>query len=305
MSSRKERRGTLDPQNVNGLITARTSYYRRELRRLIKGLFDVKCPKGWDREYILNLLVDLGYFAVANNTDVGVNAFRCGTYGVNYMNNPTKIIVNLPIIKNFTATIGEDAVLYYVENLGSGQFYNFGTKIAITAERLASADCSVDVNLINSRMGYIIEAETKAQSEAIKEMFDRISSGEPMVPYRKDVVLGSQGLKAFFGNVKQSYVANDVLDTKRTIVNEFLTSIGINNANTDKKERLITDEVEANNEEVEVYTVVWKENLQRANDEVKELFPGTEFSVNLRKFDRRTVAKTVDKIAGGGNDDVD
>lgn len=292
--------GVPTPQSVNGLTTLRTYYYYSELRRLIKGLFDVSCPIEWDDEYIINTLITYGYFAIAESDDVGIGAFQVGLQGANYMQNPTRILVQLPYIKNFSREINENCVLYYLEHIHGGSYYNFNEKLRVTAQRLANADASIDVNLINSRVAYIIEAETKAQSESIKAMYDKITSGEPMVVYRKDAVLGGDGLKALFGNVKQNFVANDVLDAKRTIMNEFLTSIGINNANTDKKERLITDEVNANDEELDVYTELWKNNLEKANKRVKKMFPAIDFSVKLKKFDSRTLEKMSSSIVNGG-----
>ena len=101
---------------------------------------------------------------------------------------------------------------------------------------------------MNSRMAYVAEAETKAQAESIKLAYDKVSNGEPLVVYSKDVSLNSTGLNVFFNNVKQNYIADMVQDSKRTIINEFLTAIGVNNANTDKRERRVTGEVDAKNQ---------------------------------------------------------
>lgn len=274
-------RRTTEPRNVNALFTVRTEYYRKELQKIVKAIFEIKCPDDWDEDYILNTLIYDGYFIIANGGGIGTNAFKCGLRGVNYMQNPVTALVTLPYIKQFERTIGEDCTLFFLEREPNQTYYNFGQKINIFAQRLANADGSIDVNLLNSRLGYVVEAETKAQAETIKLIYDKITSGEPMVVYRKDAVLGSSGLNAFFGNVKQMYIANDVLDTKRTIMNEFLTSIGINNANTDKKERLITNEVNANNVEMMANTLVWKRNLEKANAKCRKMFSDIDFSIKL------------------------
>lgn len=46
---------------------------------------------------------------------------------------------------------------------------------------------------------------------------------------------------------------DDLNKHKHEILNEFLTFLGINNANTDKKERLIVDEVNSNNDLINYY----------------------------------------------------
>jgi hypothetical protein len=48
--------------------------------------------------------------------------------------------------------------------------------------------------------------------------------------------------------------------------------VGIPNANTDKRERLITDEVNSNNVETEILAADWMDNIQRAITEVNDMF---------------------------------
>ena len=48
------------------------------------------------------------------------------------------------------------------------------------------------------------------------------------------------------------FVADKILDFKHEIKNELLTDLGINNSNTDKKERLISNEVDSNNLEIKI-----------------------------------------------------
>ncbi|MBO5713125.1 MAG: hypothetical protein J6R88_02845, partial [Clostridia bacterium] len=54
-----------------------------------------------------------------------------------------------------------------------------------------------------------------------------------------------------------------------------------NNANTDKKERLITDEANANNQFIDSCTEMFLESRQRAVDEINKKF-GTNITVELR-----------------------
>ena len=61
----------------------------------------------------------------------------------------------------------------------------------------------------------------------------------------------------------------------------FDTEIGIPNANTDKRERLITDEVNANNVETYSKCSMWLENLQEACQKVNRMF-GLSISVDWR-----------------------
>ena len=72
---------------------------------------------------------------------------------------------------------------------------------------------------------------------------------------------------------------------KHNVLNECFTRLGINNANMDKRERLVADEVQANNEQVQASEDVMLKARQRACEEINRIF-GTNISVERRKLDR-------------------
>ena len=67
----------------------------------------------------------------------------------------------------------------------------------------------------------------------------------------------------------------------RKIEAEFDTEIGIPNANTDKAERLITDEVNANNVETATRCELWLESIKKGVDKANSMF-GLSISVDWR-----------------------
>ena len=87
-----------------------------------------------------------------------------------------------------------------------------------------------------------------------------------------------------------------VQDSKRTIINEFLTAIGVNNANTDKRERLVTGEVDANNQELVANTTIWKENLKLCCDKINAMF-NVGLNVTLQ-FDASNRKESKDDVSG-------
>lgn len=269
------------PKKVDGQRAARTEFYRVELRKLIKGLFDITCPLEWDTDYLLNYFISSGYIIIAD-TSAGRLPLKGSLTGLNYANNPTTAVIAVPILGNFTRTIGVDCEVIFLERTRTKTYYSFNRIVDIYAEKLASADGTIDVNLLNTRLAYLAEAETKAQADTIKELYDSVSEGNPLVVYRKDVLSAGDGLKVFFGNVKNNFIADVLQDSKRTIMNEFLTCLGINNANTDKRERLLTNEVNANNIELQANTALWKYNLERNVKRTRKIFPDLEFDMKLR-----------------------
>lgn len=148
-------------------------------------------------------------------------------------------------------------------------------------------DSATAVNLMNSKVTFIGLASSKAQSESMKKMYDDISCGKPAVFVKGDNI-NSESF--FFNNAKQNFIADDVQLLKRKIINEFLSDIGINNTNLDKRERLTDDEVTANNEEVLFSVIHWLESLQGSFKKVNEMF-NLNIEVKLKNLD------------GGGNNE--
>lgn len=76
-------------------------------------------------------------------------------------------------------------------------------------------------------------------------------------------------------------LTTELRDEYNATMNEALTYFGINNANTDKRERLITDEANANNQLIDCCAQMFLESRQRACEEINKKF-GTNISVELR-----------------------
>ena len=68
---------------------------------------------------------------------------------------------------------------------------------------------------------------------------------------------------------------------KHQLWNEVMTFLGVNNANQDKKERLVDDEVQANNEQVKICLDVMLKARQSACSEINRIF-GTNIKVSAR-----------------------
>ena len=83
---------------------------------------------------------------------------------------------------------------------------------------------------------------------------------------------GTPNWQLFFQNVGQNYIADKVLTDMKKIEDRFKTVIGIPNANTFKKERLIRDEVNANNFDTESNVLIWLENMQADIAKVNKMF---------------------------------
>ena len=138
------------------------------------------------------------------------------------------------------------------------------------------------MNLVNTKFGTIFGAEDKRQATAYQKMFDKLST-DPIVIMGKKLIGddGSPNWFPFTQHVKESYIVSDLLSDMRKIEAQFDTDFGIPSANTDKKERLITDEVNANNVETMTTCELWLETIRKGMNEANKMF-GLPLSVDWR-----------------------
>ena len=85
----------------------------------------------------------------------------------------------------------------------------------------------------------------------------------------------------FNDNLGQNYIVDDLLIDLRKFENEFCTDLGIPNSNTEKRERMITDEVNSNNTETALRAELWLERLKECVTRVNGMF-GTNITVEWR-----------------------
>lgn len=262
----------MKPTEVSGQFNARTNYYRERLLRRLMTIFELDgCPSEWDVEWFKKELLLRGYMCVGRTNAYGVIPAICTYHGLNVFNRPTKCTISNHLINNLVLTIGTDCVLVHLQNNYQGVF----NLLSIYAEKLATIDAGIEVNIMNTKAAWMFDCDGKAQEETAKKIYDDITHGRPAVFVRANnsSALNSDGkIGITMLNVKNTYIADMLQDAKREVRYEFLSEIGINNANVDKKERVNTLEVTANDDELQNAIRDWKENLEQQFKQINEMF---------------------------------
>lgn len=272
------------PTDVSGIENIASAYYFNYLLRLTKGIFDISVPDYWDSDFILNTLLLNGVFGIFEYNSDPI-AMNCQPYGVNMYYKPTSFNIANPVLGTFNKTIGVDGALIYLEEEESinASFKTIRPLLTKYAYQLAACDKCIDQSLMNSGVAAIFSASSKKAAESYRKMYDEISEGQPAVFVDEELGLSSATARNLqYTPAKDNYVCDKVQIEKRCIIEEFLTAIGVNNANTDKRERLNSDEVNSNNDECYVATAVWRRNLKETTAAAKKLFPNLEFSITLK-----------------------
>lgn len=252
-------------------------YYFNKLLSVFKHTF----PENWDKNYVLYSLYGWGFFAVVNTDKFGIIPQACGISGYNVMYQPTHCQIANPLLRGIlNPKIGVECELVKLQ-------YDYTPPIDIVAtfaDMRTLAMQTTDVNLLNSHLSYIFGAKNKAQAETFKKMCDDIYRGEPSTFLDSRMFNETSGkieLPFAFQNVAQNYIADKTLSALDKIDALFNTTIGIPNANLSKKERMIADEVNANNVDTYTMAAMWLENLQESYEKVNAMF-GTNLSVEWR-----------------------
>ena len=248
------------PSTVQGQNNSAVFYEKRYLYQLIFSRFRFGLPKDWDLNFFRYWLFSWGSIAAMYTREYG---WICAPYSVSQINmywNPKEIVVTNSYLTN---------PKYGIIGVNSGiikLFDDYGGLDDIVrhyAVKLAQIDRSIDVNLMNANVTMYFEARNKKHAQEIKDLYAESTQGAPLVVANESVTKGKQ-LDTLYKDIKMTYIVNDLLQSKRTIINEFLTKIGIANANYDKRERLNSDEVNQNNEETKAMISVIYDNLKES-----------------------------------------
>lgn len=159
------------------------------------------------------------------------------------------------------------------------------------AYRLYETERTIDVNLIAQKTPVLIEGDTKTIL-TLKNVYMQYSGNTPFIFGNKQFDISN---KLNVLNTNAPYLIDKLELHKHEIWNEMLTYLGIDNANTDKKERLITDEVESNNEVINYYLNCFYKTRKSACDEINKKF-GLNIELQLNKEMLDLLKTSEDKI---------
>ena len=158
-----------------------------------------------------------------------------------------------------------DNIVYIMNNLLEKP--TFAT-LQLMAYRLFDTERTIDVNLTAQKTPVLIEGDHKTIL-TLKNVYMQYSGNTPFIFGNKQFDISN---KLNVLKTDAPYLIDKLELHKHEIWNEALTFLGIDNANTDKKERLITDEVESNNELISYYLNCFYKTRKEACELINEKF---------------------------------
>lgn len=252
-----------------------TDYYMR-LKMLATTRFEWEgLPEWMDERWIENFLFDEGECMGFIDDLRGPIVSLCTQNGkVNNYNDPTVLApagVDMPTHKTYV--VGEECV--HIRN----NDYSIPTSyfVKLFAYRLSEISRTIDINVKAQKTPLMVLGPEK-QKLTLKNTYAKYEGNEPVI--YGDRSLDTDTIKVL--KTDAPIVFPQLHDQKQNYWNECLTFLGINNANTDKRERLITGEVEANDVHIDLSADCFLKARQRAAEQLNKLW-GTNITVKMRK----------------------
>lgn len=164
------------------------------------------------------------------------------------------------------------------------------------AYRLYEAERTCDVNIKAQKTPVMILVDEK-QRVLMENLYSQFDGNRPFIFGDTKQLEGQNLIQAI--KTDAPFVADTIMDYKKEIWNEALTFLGINNIMVDKKERLITDEANSNNELINLNLQSFLAPRQEACRQFNEKFnlTGTDKEISVRvRSDLHNIIKNAESV---------
>lgn len=153
------------------------------------------------------------------------------------------------------------------------------TTCNLYAIRLARVTRTIDINVEAQKTPLLIICPEN-QKLALSNVYEQYRGNKPVI--YTDSEFNIDSVKVL--KTDAPYVVDKLCDYKHDLWNEVMTFLGVDNANQDKRERLVSDEVSANDEQIEQARFNMLDARLEACDKINKMF-GTHISVKFRNDD--------------------
>lgn len=223
-------------------------------------------PQTMNSRYIENALYENGLCLVNNDTNMGLISVPCN-YGadMNINGESTEVITSgYNYIKNINYINNKECVLIRNNDLAKAT----RDYIANYAERMLEVEMCIRANINQQKFPWFINATEKTK-KSLEIIFEKVENFEPYILANREIGLGENALEVL--TMPTPYVADKLNEYKYELEREILTFLSLNN-NFEKKERLLTDEINSNNDFISTNAMLMYKNRLQACKEINKKF---------------------------------
>lgn len=251
----------------------------------LQSVYEFETPDDWDEDYLLDNLLLMGHIIVFNSKEFGTLALEGTLSGYNPYHKPSIARVisrgegwNI----DFKGIIGEECVVLAPFKDYAPKFKSLIEHYAFT---LAMMDTSLNQSIMNCRVAHMMACKDKASAKTVSDMVDKIYNGELTICFDKQLSNMTDSVNPVPWEIVQfnptnAYLSDRLLADMETVIRQFDNVVGLPSVNN-KKERMLTDEVETQNAGNFSLAMMCLKNMQEECNQIKKLL-GCEISVKLR-----------------------
>ena len=245
----------------------------------------INLPDTVDARFIENELFDQGKINFFKDKNLGYLCLPVNESGpINIYNEPTKKYIYASDGFSRKRNIS-NSVTIYNNFLRTPTF----TTVNLYAIRLAEVQRTIDTNMLAQKTPVTIICPENERL-AFKNIYNQVKSNRPVIWGTSELNLDNYRVL----NTQAPYVVDKLTLYKHDLWNECMTYLGVNNANQDKKERLVESEVGANDEQIEQARFNMLDARKQACEKINKMF-GLNIDVKFRNDDVEK-AYQLDKI---------
>ena len=232
-------------------------------------------------KYTLFLYGKVTFFKDKDNDKLlALNGAPSGQQDFYYV--PEEMIVSNPrLLKSYNLKRGIDCEVVYCSDTDVYDQFEFGglyTLVAKTATMLADGDLSISVAQKNKRLINVLAAEDQNTKNSIDVVIRKQYAGEPYAVVMKSLIDNVQSVPIVEKGTNQDLM--QLIEAQQYILSHFYESLGLQTHDQMKKERLITAEVNDNDNIAKLNIDDILASIQEGLDRVNAMF-GTNISVKL------------------------
>ena len=252
-------------------------------------------PQTIESRHIENSLFNYGLCLIVNDDDLGFISVPCnyGAY-MNVNNVPTEVITcGFNYIKTFDYIHKDKNKCQLILNndLAIGnEHYIFDY-----AQRMFEVENCIRVNINQQKFPWFVNT-TPNNKKTMEVMFEKVMNGEPYILGSKDQIGSVEVL-----TLNTPYIADKLNAYKYELEREVLSFHGLNN-NFEKKERLLVDEVNSNNDFIDRNVELMYRQRQLACESLNKKFGWNARVINLNEEVKESQKLKLDNMEENNNE---